>query len=75
MRLMRDCGRKKPHTCENDAFIEWSASHPLLVQLPNLFDTQIWTGFDWVAGQRPRNALISLFTHYKLVGQYLKGML
>ena len=35
----------------------WSAFHPLLVQLPSWFDTQISAESDWGAGQRPKGAL------------------
>jgi hypothetical protein len=63
MRPMHDCVRKNTHTPKNNAFIFWSASHPLLVQLPSRFDPQIQTEFKWGVSQRPKGTLKApLFT-------------
>jgi hypothetical protein len=53
----------------------WSASQPLMVQLPSRFDLQIRAGSEWWAGQRPKNYLNDLFSHYKAVEQNPKAML
>jgi len=62
---MRGCGVKNPRACQTVHLWSWSASQPLLDRLPSRFDIKSELNLRREAGQRPKGALKSPFSHSK----------